>query len=237
MADHAGHGQARRRRSPRRSSRRRLQFGSRMIACRPTSLKAICMGECRWVWRWGCTRRPSRGRTSAQCERLHPAHGAAADRTAAARCPGARTSSFCARTMSGTVTTGKRGRTGRPVSGSTLAGPVLPLQPAMTLEQMTKYLVGVEGAARADHHVPPPRHGRRRDGSRPRGRRRDRAWRMRMALERVLVELAVGLVGDASGDPASGLSRAEGGGIRRTGSQPSRQSLRTCHRSDSRSCA
>ena len=47
-------------------------------------------------------------------------------------------SSFCALTMSPTVTTGKSRPYSLPVAGLMLMGPVLPLQPPMTLEQMTK---------------------------------------------------------------------------------------------------
>jgi hypothetical protein len=49
-------------------------------------------------------------------------------------------SSFCARTISGTVTTGNRRPYSRPVAGSMLPGPELPEHPPMTFEQIMKYL-------------------------------------------------------------------------------------------------
>ena len=47
-------------------------------------------------------------------------------------------SNFWARTMSATVTTGKCSPYSVPVAGLMQLGPVLPLQPPMTFEQMTK---------------------------------------------------------------------------------------------------
>jgi hypothetical protein len=49
-------------------------------------------------------------------------------------------SMVCARTMSGIVMTGKSSPHTLPVAGLVEAGPVEPMQPPMTLEQMMKYL-------------------------------------------------------------------------------------------------
>ena len=47
-------------------------------------------------------------------------------------------SRFCARTMSRTVMTGKSSAQGSPVAGLTSFGPVVPMQPPITLAQIRK---------------------------------------------------------------------------------------------------
>ena len=60
----------------------------------------------------------------------------------------------CARTMSRMVTSGKDRPKGRPVAGSISAGPVEPMQPPMTLAQITKkrsVSMGLPGPTMVDH--------------------------------------------------------------------------------------
>ena len=60
----------------------------------------------------------------------------------------------CARTMSGMVMTGKSRPHTLPVAGLIEAGPVEPIQPPITLEQMMKYCSvssGLPGPTRVTH--------------------------------------------------------------------------------------
>ena len=61
----------------------------------------------------------------------------------------------CARTMSGMVMIGKSSPHNLPVAGLVEAGPVEPMQPPITFEQMMKYFLGVERTAGADQGFPP----------------------------------------------------------------------------------
>ena len=78
-----------------------------MMAWRPTSLKAICMGECSVRGGDGDARGHHLRVGDRPLQGLHAAHGAADDASSRSM-PRWSISSFCARTMSATVTTGNR---------------------------------------------------------------------------------------------------------------------------------
>ena len=109
-----------------------------MIACRPTSLNAICCALCRVVVAIGIAETTRSGIGHRPFERLHPAHRSAGDREQPLDPEMSRSAFFCNRTMSPMVITGNAIAYGQPVAGLIEAGPVVPRQPPSTFEQMTK---------------------------------------------------------------------------------------------------
>jgi hypothetical protein len=113
-----------------------------MIAWRPTSWKAMFCAEWRAVLAIASTRAVRPGKLAAKLSACIPP--IEPPTTACSRpIPSASSSATCARTMSRTVMTGKRIAHGAP-SPAGLAGPVEPMQPPITLAQMTwKRLVSI----------------------------------------------------------------------------------------------
>ena len=109
-----------------------------MIAWRPTSLKAMACVGCRAAVAMAITWWTRSGCEIAHCSACMPPMEPPT--TASSRSmPRWSSSSAWASTMSATVMIGKCVPYGRPVRGSTDEGPVDPLQPPMTFEEMTKY--------------------------------------------------------------------------------------------------
>src|ERR1017187_5310766 len=110
-----------------------------MMACRPTSLKAICCALCRVVAATGIALTTAPGYAAAHSSACMPPIDP--PETASSRpMPNQSISSFCSRTISPIVITGNAIAYGQPVDGLIDEGPVVPLHPPNTFVQTTKYL-------------------------------------------------------------------------------------------------
>src|ERR1035441_9962523 len=111
-----------------------------MMACRPTSLKAICCALCRVVVATGMALTTDSGYAAAHSSACIPPIDPPV--TDSRRwIPKESISIFCKRTMSPMVITGNDMAYGQPVAGLSDEGPVVPRHPPSTLEQITKYLL------------------------------------------------------------------------------------------------
>ena len=109
-----------------------------MIAWRPTSWKAMFCAEWRAAVAIGHGGEDTLAdRRAAHCSTCMPPIEPPITQNSLSM-PRWSISSFCARTMSATVMTGKPRPQGSPVRGLMSRGPVVPMQPPSTLAQMTK---------------------------------------------------------------------------------------------------
>jgi len=111
-----------------------------MMACLPTSLKAICCALWRAVVAMGIAEATMSGYMTAHSRACMPPiePPATASRRSMPRCL---TSMCCKRTMSAMVMPGNDSAYGLPVAGLMEDGPVVPRQPPSTFEQIMKYLL------------------------------------------------------------------------------------------------
>src|SRR5208283_4994123 len=111
-----------------------------MMACRPTSLNAICCALCRVVQAIGIAETTRSGQETAHSRACIPPMDPPVTESSRAM-PNQSISIRCTRTMSPTVITGNDMAYGQPVAGFTDAGPVVPRHPPRTFEQIMKYLL------------------------------------------------------------------------------------------------